>query len=89
MHFGWPIVVMTAITSIQINFLRLKITQPLGLFYRPIEGMPVVRVAVQRLHADYEVIFRRGRHANFAAELVTFVRLAFGDTFHFRRVQAV
>ncbi len=47
MHFGWPLVVMTSIASVNINFFRFKVAQSLGLLYRPVECVSVIRVTVQ------------------------------------------
>jgi len=89
MHFSWPLVVMTSIASVNINFFRFKVAQPLGLLYRPVESVSVIRVAVQRFRANYKIIFRRGRNTHLATKLVLLMSFAFGDALHFRCMQAV
>jgi len=41
------------------------------------------------LRSDNKIIFGCGRDTHLATQLVLLARLAFGDAFHFRRVQAV
>ena len=51
--------------------------------------MPVIRISMKRLNADYPVVARCGGNADLAAKFVSLMGFAFGNAFYLRCMNAV
>src|SRR4051794_1784169 len=86
-------VVVAAIAPVDVNAAGLDARQLLDRGDDRAEGVPVVRIAVQRLRMQYELtafgLGDRGCHRDLATELVGRPRLTFADAFDLRRMQGI
>ena len=77
------------VAPIHVCFLKHYSSQPLYLFQRCLEGVPVIRVTRESSHADDETLFAGTHYTHFDAKLVGFMRFAFGDAFNFGGMNTV